>query len=61
MFFSRVAAAFAVALTLSSKVHGLPQITRVGRYLYNPNGTRFFVKGLGYQEPGKCYPLQDTA
>jgi len=52
MFFSRVAAAFAVALTLSSKVHGLPQITRVGRYLYSPNGTRFFVKGLGYQEPG---------
>jgi hypothetical protein len=32
------------ALCLVSGVFGLPQITRTGKYLYDPNGTRFSIK-----------------
>lgn len=53
--FSRVAAAFAVALTLSSSVYSISQVTRSGRYLYNSDGSRFFIKGVAYQEQGKYY------
>ncbi|KAI0301302.1 glycoside hydrolase family 72 protein [Russula brevipes] len=54
MFFSRVAAAFAVALTLSSDlgVNAIDAIKRSGRYLYKPDGSRFYLKGLAYQEQG---------
>jgi len=50
--FSRVAAAFAVALTLSSEVFGIGQITRTGRYLYAADGTRWYIKGVAYQPQG---------
>ncbi|KAH9964549.1 glycoside hydrolase family 72 protein [Russula dissimulans] len=50
--FSRVAAAFAVALTLSSEVFGIGQITRTGRYLFAADGTRWFIKGVAYQPQG---------
>jgi hypothetical protein len=53
--FSRVAAAFAVALALSSKVDAIGKITRSGRYLYGADGSRFFIKGVAYQEQGKYY------
>jgi len=50
--FSRVAAAFAVALTLSLQVYGIGKITRTGRYLYAADGTRWFIKGVAYQPQG---------
>ena len=53
--FSRVAAAFAVALSLSSGVYSIGQITRTGRYLYSSDGSRFYIKGVAYQEQGKYY------
>ncbi|TXT13593.1 hypothetical protein VHUM_00960 [Vanrija humicola] len=30
----------------------LPQITRTGKYLYDPSGTRFYIKGVAYQPQG---------
>jgi hypothetical protein len=57
--FSRVAAVFAVALALSSRVYAIGKITRTGRYLYNSDGSRFFIKGVAYQEQGKYYFCQD--
>jgi 1,3-beta-glucanosyltransferase GAS1 len=53
--FSHLATAFAVALTLSSGVHGIGKITRSGRYLYSADGSRWFIKGVAYQEQGKYY------
>jgi len=50
--FLRATAAIAVALTLSSGVHAIGQITRTGRYLYDDTGTRFYIKGVAYQEQG---------
>ena len=57
--FNRVAAAFAVALTLCSGVYSIGQITRTGRYLYASDGSRFYIKGVAYQEQGKYYFFQD--
>jgi hypothetical protein len=28
---------------------GTPRITRVGRYLYDANGNRFYIKGVAFQ------------
>ncbi len=55
MLFSlfRAAAAIAVTLSLSPAVHGIGRITRSGRYLYNADGSRFYIKGIAYQEQGK--------
>ena len=51
--FLRAAAAIAVTLSLSSGGHAIGQITRTGRYLYNADGSRFYIKGVAYQEQGK--------
>jgi len=50
--FSRVAAAFAVALALSSGVYSIGQVARSGRYLYSSDGSRFYIKGVAYQQQG---------
>jgi len=50
--FSRVAAAFAVALSLSCGVYSISQVSRSGRYLYGPDGSRFYIKGVAYQTQG---------
>jgi hypothetical protein len=57
--FSRVATAFAVALTLSSGVYSIGQIARTGRYLYASDGSRFFMKGVAYQPQGEYHFFQD--
>jgi hypothetical protein len=52
--FSYVAAAFAVAIALSSRVYAIANVTRVGRYLYS-GGSRWYIKGVAYQEQGKYF------
>ncbi|KAF7325016.1 1,3-beta-glucanosyltransferase [Mycena kentingensis (nom. inval.)] len=42
----------ALAVVAAPTVSALPKITRSGRYLYDPNGTRFFIKGIAYQTQG---------
>ncbi|KAG8919117.1 1,3-beta-glucanosyltransferase gas1 [Tulasnella sp. 417] len=50
MKFSQAFAAVAALVTVG--VSALPKITRTGRYLYQEDGTRFYVKGIAYQEQG---------
>jgi len=57
--FSRLAAAFAAGLALSSRVNAIGKITRSGRYLYSEDGSRFYIKGIAYQEQGKYFPRQE--
>jgi len=33
--------------------HALPNVTRSGRYLYTPDGNRFYIKGVAYQPQGQ--------
>ncbi|KAG9045555.1 1,3-beta-glucanosyltransferase gas1 [Tulasnella sp. UAMH 9824] len=42
----------AVAALVSTGVSALPKVTRAGRYLYQEDGTRFYIKGVAYQEQG---------
>ncbi|KAH8992101.1 carbohydrate-binding module family 43 protein/Glycoside hydrolase family 72 protein [Lactarius akahatsu] len=51
--FFRAAATIAVVLGLSSGGHAIGKVTRSGRYLYNADGSRFYIKGIAYQEQGK--------
>ncbi|KAG8982896.1 1,3-beta-glucanosyltransferase gas1, partial [Tulasnella sp. 427] len=45
--------AFAAAAALAStSVSALSKITRAGKYLYQEDGTRFYIKGIAYQEQG---------
>ncbi|KAH9046433.1 carbohydrate-binding module family 43 protein/Glycoside hydrolase family 72 protein [Lactarius hengduanensis] len=50
--FFRAAATIAVVLSLSSGGHAIGKVTRSGRYLYNADGSRFYIKGIAYQEQG---------
>ncbi|TFY83134.1 hypothetical protein EWM64_g879 [Hericium alpestre] len=47
-----LAATLTLAAALSSGVHAINKITRSGRYLYDSGGTRFYMKGVAYQEQG---------
>ncbi|KAK4683553.1 hypothetical protein P7C73_g6692, partial [Tremellales sp. Uapishka_1] len=40
------------ALSLLASTRALPQISRTGKYLYDPTGARFFIKGVAYQPEG---------
>ncbi|KAG8937260.1 1,3-beta-glucanosyltransferase gas1 [Tulasnella sp. 419] len=42
----------AVAAAVAATVSALPKVTRQGRYLYQEDGTRFYIKGISYQEQG---------
>jgi len=42
----------AVATFLVGSVRAVPKVSRVGRYLYNADGSRFYIKGIAYQEQG---------
>lgn len=41
-----------LASTLATSVQAISRITRTGRYLYDESGTRFYIKGVAYQEQG---------
>lgn len=41
------------ALAFLTTTLALPQITRKGKYLYDPSGTRFYIKGIAYQPQGR--------
>jgi hypothetical protein len=43
-------AIFTVATALS--VQAIGKVSRSGRYLYNDDGSRFYIKGIAYQEQG---------
>ncbi|KAI0762691.1 Glucanosyltransferase-domain-containing protein [Fomes fomentarius] len=51
--FSRLAALTAGVLALAAGAYALPKVSRAGRYLYAEDGTRFFIKGIAYQEQGE--------
>jgi len=46
---------FGTALALFSLgAHAVGELSRNGRYLYNEDGSRFYIKGIAYQEQGVC-------
>ncbi|KAI0028292.1 glycoside hydrolase family 72 protein [Vararia minispora EC-137] len=49
----RLTAALTVLVSLSVNVFGLGKVTRAGKYLYNQDGSRFFIKGVAYQPQGQ--------
>jgi 1,3-beta-glucanosyltransferase GAS1 len=42
----------AVLAGVASMAFAIPKVTRGGRYLYQDNGTRFYIKGIAYQPQG---------
>lgn len=48
-----------VASILVSRVDAIAKISRSGRYLYQDDGTRFYIKGIAYQEQGMPCFLAD--
>ncbi|RXW23863.1 hypothetical protein EST38_g2014 [Candolleomyces aberdarensis] len=57
----RPAAALAVVASLfAARVHAIPRVTRTGRYLYQEDGTRFYIKGIAYQEQGEVIESDDN-
>ncbi|KAG6885712.1 hypothetical protein C0993_010885 [Termitomyces sp. T159_Od127] len=51
MHFNLKDAAFAaVFASLLASTQAIPRVTRSGRYLYNEDGSRFYIKGIAYQE-----------
>ncbi|GHJ88206.1 hypothetical protein NliqN6_4608 [Naganishia liquefaciens] len=47
------ALALLATATTTTTTLALPQITRKGKYLYDPSGTRFYIKGIAYQPQGR--------
>lgn len=45
-------AALAVTAGLFASVEAVSKVTRAGRYLYNSDGSRFYIKGIAYQPQG---------
>ena len=37
---------------LAYNVHAISQVSRTGRYLYTADGSRFYIKGVAYQQQG---------
>ncbi|KAG5352716.1 1,3-beta-glucanosyltransferase gel4 [Termitomyces sp. T112] len=56
----RLAALVAVLVSLDSFVQAITQVTRSGRYLYNEDGSRFYIKGIAYQEQGLVVQSADN-
>jgi len=49
---ARATALLATLATLICTVQAISKVTRQGRYLYTDDGTRFYIKGIAYQEQG---------
>ncbi|EMD41638.1 glycoside hydrolase family 72 protein [Gelatoporia subvermispora B] len=49
----RTPAALAALLALASTGSAVQNVSRSGRYLYNADGSRFFIKGVAYQPQGE--------
>lgn len=47
-----ITTSFLVTATFFPSVHALQNISRVGRYLFNEDGSRFYIKGIAYQPQG---------
>ncbi|KIK97879.1 carbohydrate-binding module family 43 protein [Paxillus rubicundulus Ve08.2h10] len=50
---ARITTALTLAGVLLSGARAIQQVTRSGRYLYTADGTRFYIKGVAYQEQGQ--------
>ncbi|KAL0950622.1 hypothetical protein HGRIS_007414 [Hohenbuehelia grisea] len=60
-FGSRALAALAAAVSILPNVSAISKITRTGRYLYKDDGSRFYIKGIAYQEQGVVVASDDNA
>lgn len=40
-------------LLCSAGVNAIQAVSRAGRYLYNADGSRFYIKGVAYQGQGE--------
>ncbi|OCH96693.1 hypothetical protein OBBRIDRAFT_743565 [Obba rivulosa] len=49
----RATAAVAALVALASNSQAVQNVSRSGRYLYNADGSRFFIKGVAYQPQGE--------
>ena len=47
-----MAALVAAVAILATGVVAVQKVSRQGRYLYNADGSRFYVKGVAYQPQG---------
>ncbi|KIJ45700.1 carbohydrate-binding module family 43 protein [Sphaerobolus stellatus SS14] len=48
----RIAKSLALLAGFLSTAAALPNVTRGGRFLYSEDGTRFYIKGISYQQQG---------
>ncbi|KAF8167834.1 Glucanosyltransferase-domain-containing protein [Crassisporium funariophilum] len=46
---------------IAGTVQAIPKVTRTGRYLYTDAGSRFYIKGIAYQEQGVVVASDDNA
>lgn len=56
VLYPRATALIATSLLAALSVTALPRVSRTGRYLYQEDGSRFFIKGIAYQAQGKVLP-----
>lgn len=52
--------AFIALCALLARVQAIPKVTRTGRYLYQEDGTRFYIKGIAYQPQGETHDSEDN-
>lgn len=57
---SRAVALSAALVSLACNVAAISKITRAGRYLYKDDGSRFYIKGIAYQEQGAVVQSEDN-
>ncbi|KAI5898556.1 glycoside hydrolase family 72 and carbohydrate-binding module family 43 [Schizophyllum commune H4-8] len=51
----------AAVLALAASVQAISKISRKGRYLYDDSGSRFYIKGVAYQEQGTVVQSSDNS
>jgi hypothetical protein len=57
----RPAAIAAAVALLATRVAAIPKVARTGRYLYQDDGSRFYIRGVAYQEQGEVVFSDDNA